>query len=354
MNVPKITKKSALIALGTAVGLAAAAWVFAGGQAVTVVKVAEGVLEEVVRGPAQIKARVPVTLSARLTGAVIAVTADVGDAVRTGQVLVRLDGRDAHARVAVARAALARAQADLALAGSNERRDREVFAQGYISQAAMEATTTLRAAKEAEVTAATQEWRYAETQESYTRLASPMDGIVVARLAEPGDTVAPGAPILRMVDPQTLQAVARIDETVAGRIEPGMPATIRLRAGGEAQGKVSRVQLEADAAARELKVEIAFDQPPARFAIDQEAEVGIRVGNARGIVIPLSALIRLDGRPGVLVVRSGRARFQPIETGVLGVGQLIVRKGLQPGDVIVRAAQSVQPGARVRVIEDEG
>jgi RND family efflux transporter MFP subunit len=349
MRAPKVSRRAVWIAVGaTAALVAAAAWSFRHAPAVEVVRVAEGTLEETVRGPAQIQARVPVTLSARLTAAVIAMVVDVGDGVRQGQVLVRLDDREVLARVAAASAALARAKADLALADSNERRDREVFERGYISPAAMEATASLRSAREAEVAAAEQELHYAETLASHALLMAPMDGVVVARLAEVGDIVAPGTPILRLVDPGTLQAVARIDETVSGRIEPGMPAVIRLRAGGEARGKVARIGLEADAAARELEVEVAFDEPPARFAIDQEAEVAIRVGDARGLVVPLSAVTRLDGRPGVLVVRAGRAVFQPIETGAIGDGRLIAREGLASGDLVVREALSVRAGARVR------
>ncbi len=351
MRALKISSRTVWIAVGSAAALVtAAAWFLRDAPTVEVVRVAEGALDETVRGPAQIQARVPVTLSARLTAAVLSVAVDIGDRVRRGQVLVRLDDRDVRARVSAASAALARARADLALADSNERRDREVFARGYISPAAMEATASLRSAKEAEVAAAEEELRYAETFASYARLTAPMDGVVVARLAEAGDTVAPGTPILRLVDPRTLQAVARIDETVAGRIQPGMPAVIRLRAGGESAGKVARIGLEADSAARELEVEVAFDEPPARFAIDQEAEVAIRVGSARGLVVPLSAVTRRDGRPGVLVVRGGRALFRPIDTAAIGDGRLVVREGVAPGELIVREAQSVRPGARVRTV----
>ncbi len=351
MSTGKRSRKTLLV-LGAALLLAvvAALW-FRRGESVAAIKAAEGTLDELVRGPARVQARVPVTLSARVTSAVVAIEADIGDRVRKGQTLVRLDDRDLKARAASATAALARAQADFALAESNERRDREVFEKGYISSAAMDATAMLRQAKAAEAAAAAQELTLAETQASYANLRAPMNGVVVARLAEPGDVVAPGAPILRLVDPATLQAVARIDETEAGRVRPGMPAAIRLRAGGEVTGKVARIALEADAAAREFEVEIAFDKTPQRFAIDQEAEVAIRVGTASGLLIPLSAVVRQDGRSGVLLVRDGKARFQPIEAGPSGNGMVVVRKGLSAGDAIVRTAQSIRPGARVRVEE---
>jgi RND family efflux transporter MFP subunit len=287
-----------------------------------------------------------------MTAAVVGIEADIGDRVHKGQVLVRLDDLDLKARVASTQAALARTQADLALAKANERRDREVFEKGYISSAAMDVTALQSQAKAAEVRAAEQELRLAEALASYAILRAPMAGVVVARMAEPGDMAAPGTPLLRMVDPATLQAVARIDEAETERIQPGMPATIRLRAGGEVKGKVARIALEADAAAREFEVEVAFDEPPERFAIDQEAEVAIRVGKARGLIVPLSAVIRKEGHSGVLVIRSGRANFQPIEAGASGKDKVLVSKGLSTGETIIHKAQAIKPGTRVRPLEE--
>jgi RND family efflux transporter MFP subunit len=351
MKLPRMLGRSLILTLVTVAMLAVAYRLLLRATPVEVVKVESGQVEEVVRGPAQVRARIPVTVSARVTGTILNVAADEGDRVRRGQTLVRLDERDTAARAAATRAALARARADLALADSNERRDRQVFEQGYISAAAMEATTAQRAAKQAEVVAAQEDLRYAETLLTFARLTAPMDAVVVARLAEVGDTVAPGTPILRLVDPTTLQVVARIDESVVGRIHVGMAATIRLRSGGEAAGKVSRIGFEADAAARELAVEVAFDRPPERFAIDQEAEVAIPVGQARGLLVPLSAVVRQDGRTGVLVVREGRARFQPLELGASDDQRALAITGLTGNEIVVRRGEQIRPGARVRPAE---
>ena len=88
----------------------------------------------------------------------------------------------------------------------------------------------------------------------------------------------------------------------------GQPASIRLRTGETLPGKVARIARQSDAATRELEVDVAFDAPPARFAIDQEAEVAIVTGEETGLVVPVSALVRDGaGRQGVLVVADGRA-----------------------------------------------
>lgn len=351
MTRPALSRRGALLAAILVASAALLAWFLLRATPVPVIRIAEGRIGDVVRGPGQVKARIPVTVSARVTGTILTIEADRGDRVRRGQSLVTLDDRDMAARVAAARAALARSRADLAFARRNEDRDRGVFGKGLISEAAMDATAAQRIAREAEVAAAEQDLEYAATLLSYARVVAPMDGIIVARVAEAGDTVAPGTPILRMVDPRTLQVVARIDESAAGRIRVGMPATIRLRAGGEAKGTVARIALEADAAARELAVDVAFDEPPERFAIDQEAEVAIRIGQERGPIVPLPAVIWQKKEPGVLVVKQGRARFQPIELGVAGDQGVIALRGVGAGDVVVRQAQQVRPGARVRAVE---
>lgn len=354
VSVPDIVRKPFVIIPAAVVLLLLLAYRFLFSTvAVEAVSVREGSVDATVHGPARIQARVPVSISSRFASEILDITVDVGDRVRSGDVLVRLDARDLQARTSASRAMLARAEADLALARSNEQRDREVFEKGYVSKAAMDATTTLRKLKQAEVAAAREELAYTSTQAAHAMLTAPMDGIVTARLAEPGDNAIPGAPILRLVDPRTLQAVVMVDETVAGSIVPGMPATIHKRTGGTSAGRVSRIRLEADAAAREFLVEVDFVELPERFTIDQEAEVAIMTGRQKGLVVPVTALRQQNSRQGVLAIRNGRALFQPVETGTSDGKRVVIRKGLKNGERIVRNATGLKPGTRVRAEEGE-
>jgi RND family efflux transporter MFP subunit len=202
---------------------------------------------------------------------------------------------------------------------------------------------------EAEAQALAQEVRRAGAVLDYTRIVSPIDGVVVLRQAEAGTTVVPGTPIFRLVDPATLWIAMRVDETVVGRVQPGQPAAIRLRSGEQFSGKVARIARQADAAARELEVDVAFDAPPVRFAIDQEAAVTIDTGHATGMTVPLSALLRdRAGRQGVLVEVDGRAQFRPVTTGTADESQVLVHGGLAAGERVVVQPAGVRAGARVR------
>jgi multidrug efflux pump subunit AcrA (membrane-fusion protein) len=376
-----MTRRRVLVpALAAAVVLllvAGAAWLrFGRAIAVPIVDAAQGRVALRVLGPGTVQARVPVTLSSRITATVARIDIDVGDVVRRGQELVRLDDRDLAARRGVAggqqvslaraldaaKAGVAKAEADLELARSKERRDAELLHQGFVSAAVLDASDAAlraaragldsaratQAAREADLQAQAQELRYADAQISFTRLTAPMDGVIVARLVEVGSTVVPGSPLLRIVDPVSLWVATQVDESIVGQVRVGQPAHIRLRTGETLAGKVARIARESDAATRELEVDVAFDTPPARFAIDQEAEVTIVAGEAQGIVVPASALTRdRQGRQGLLVVAGSRTAFRPVRTGASDGAQVIVAEGLAAGERVVAPAAGVTAGVRV-------
>lgn len=321
--------------------------------------VAHGEVEVRVSGPGTVQARVPVTVAARISAQVLSVHADHGAQVKTGQLLAVLDDRDLSARraaaqasrealernIAAAHASLAKARAELELAATRYRRDAELQRAGFISpashdasalavqaaRAALDNSAALLAARQAEAGAVDAEARYAQAMWSHTRIHAPMDALVIQRAVEPGSMVAPGAPLFRIVDPATLWIAARIDESLAARIEEGMPARIRLRSGEEHTGRVARISRQSDAATRELEVNVAFDSPPERFAIDQEAEVSILAGLERGPVVPVAALVRRDGQQGVMLLRDGRRTFQPVRLGASDGERVVIRAGLDQG-----------------------
>lgn len=261
---------------------------------------------------------------------------------------------------------MARAQAELDLARSRHRRESELERAGFLSQSALDASVAALqsalanldsaraslAAREAEKLALAQEVRYSDTVLSFTRIVAPGDGVVILRQAEVGATVVPGSPIFRLADPATLWIAMRVDESVVGRVALGQPATIRLRTGEAHAGKVARIARQSDAATRELEVNVAFDAPPERFAIDQEAEVTILAGKESGIVVPVTAMVRdRDGRRGVLVVTGARARFVPVVTANADESRVIVSEGLSGGERVVAPAAGVTAGARVRMVD---
>ncbi len=342
---------------------------------VPVVRIKKVEVQGKVYGPGTVQSRVPVTVSAKITGILEELYADQGDGVQKGQLLAKLDSVELRARQAAAQAAknraqldlargqadLGKAQADLGLAQSNYQRDLEVFKPGYISQATFDTTKAqLKVAEsqanayQANVTALQAAVKQAESEaqaaaalHNYTRILAPMDGLITVRKAEVGTTIAPGTPIFQMVDLGCVWVAAWIDETQIAQLREGQPATIKLRSGRVFQGKVVRLNKEADTVTRELEVDVEFAQCPNPLAVGEEAEVDINTGRQTALAVPLSAVITSNGDKGVLVADKGLARFQKIATGLNDGKKIAVLEGLKEGDLVVINPVGLEAGKKV-------
>ncbi len=343
---------------------------------IDILLVAEDVIHQEVKGPGSVSSDVEVNVASRISGVVQSVLVQEGDHVKEGQLLFTLDERDLAAKaaasrsgaaaarqnVAVADAALEKAQADLALARANYARDETVYRAGHISQAAFDsATASLRVAESAEKNARAavgarreetrrteDEARYADTVKTHAQVTAPIAGLVTRRQVEVGNTVAPGTTLLRIVDDKAVAVATRVDVSQMGRVQLGQPARIKLVSGAESSGTVARISHEADPATRDQEVRVRFDTPPARLTLNEEAEVIIRVGEARGLVIAGSAVVPHQGEDTVLVLRDGRTTRVSIRVGAVGQGKVLVEKGLAAGDRVVARPAQVKPGARAR------
>jgi RND family efflux transporter MFP subunit len=374
-----LSTRRLLAALG-AVAIAAAAIVlghraFTRPTAVGVATVAVGTVREETIGPGTVQSRYSVSLGSRVAGTLDRVLADVGDEVKKGQLLATLDRTELEARfqstrgavasarqdVALARASLAKARSDLDLARIKDRRARSLVLPGAISAeeadeargASLAADANQRAAlaavdvRQADLARAVQEQRVAETILSYTAIESPMAAVVTRRALEPGSAVAPGAIVFQIVDADALWVATFIDQSLAGRVLPGQPATIRLRSGADVPGRVARIALEADPVTRELEVDITFDVRPSRFAINEEADVTILGAQASGVAVPLAALSHGPDGVAVYVVEGGRAHRRHVRIGIEGAKRAQVLEGLHPGESVVLTPGAVRDGQRV-------
>jgi RND family efflux transporter MFP subunit len=208
------------------------------------------------------------------------------------------------------------------------------------------ARATVRARQE-ETRRAGDEARYTDTIQTHAQITSPITGLVTKRQVEIGNTVAPGTTLFRVVDDQTVCVAARIDVSQMGRIQDGQRSRIRLASGSTAGGAVARISHESDPVTRDQEVRVKFDTAPAHLTLNEEAEVIISVGEARGLVIPGSAVLPIEGVDGVLVVRDGRAERVVVKIGAVGQGKVQILGGLGAGDQVITHPEKVKPGQRV-------
>jgi len=342
---------------------------------VRVAMVETGAVREATIGPGTVQARYSVSIGVRVSGTLERVLVDVGDEVEKGQLLAQLDATELTSRLRAAQGAVASARQEVALARANltkaksdrdiarlrSERARSLAGARIVSEAeADDASAAFRAAKANEHAARATidvrqttlrrllaEQRVAETTLSYATIKSPMNGIITRRALEPGATVAMGTVLFHLVDPTSLWVAGLVDQSLVDRVRVGQPATIRLRSGAEAPGHVTRIAFEADPVTREIEVDVAFDQRPSRFAIDEQADATILGEEQRGLTVPLTAVAQSDDGSSVFVVQDGRAKRREVRLGPVGARRAIILDGLAANESVIADAQSVRDGQRV-------
>ncbi len=278
---------------------------------------------------ADVIARNDSTLAAEVAARVARIGADVGTRVEAARVLVELDPADYRLALEQARAQAAAARSRTELAQARLARARRLNADKYVSDdelAALEAEAD-GARAEARVREAAR--AVAERELAKTRIRAPFDGVVLERMAQVGAAVAPGTPLLRIVDLAVPEVETRLQSTEAVALERAGAAV--LEAGGREWAlRLLRVADAVDATSRTRVARLAFiAEAPAPGTSGT-----LRWTQDGGWRIPSDLLVRRAEAYGVFVVEDGTARYVPLP-------------GAQPG----RGAETTLPG-RTRIVTE--
>lgn len=292
--------------------------------------------------PGEVRARHEADLAFRVGGKIVARAVDAGARVTKGQVLARLDPQDATLAAQAARAQLASAESDLALARAELERHAGLLAQRFISQSAFDAKQNAFNAAHARAEQARSQAAITSNQAAYTSLVADADGVVVSVAAEPGQVVAAGQPVLRLARTGELEVVLNAPESQVSRFTPGRPVVISLWAKPSTPfaGRVREVAGGADPATRTYSVRVSALSPPAAARLGMTANVHFTGGTDGDIVVlPLTALARDRGNPAVWVVdrATHRVKLRPIAVGQFREDGMTVTSGLAAGEVVVTA-----------------
>ena len=378
--------KAVLAGLGVVLaGAAIAAFVVVRPVTVEVARPAPAVPVQVF-GLGTVEARIVSKVGVEVAGTLVELSADHGDRVRAGDVLARLDAADQEARVERARAGVESAEAALKQTEAAVARARTVLAQKKQANARKQALlarqtasveTAEAAQMEADVAAADvtvalgdvevaraalTEVRAEESQER-VRLAqhvliAPYDAVVVERMKERGSVLAAGEPLFTLVAPETVWALAYVDESRAGAIRVGQPAEIRLRSlpGRMFTGRVARIDIESDRVSEERRVSVACDDCPETFHLGEQVEVLITTGVLKdAILVPEAAVETLNGATGtVWVVNGGSLHRRRVTFGERTLdSRLAVTDGLAPDASVVTALRpGLREGRWARAVEE--
>lgn len=340
--------------------------------------VTTGPITAEVLGTGTLEARVRTTLSPRIQERLADVLVDQGDGITRGQVLARLDDGELRQQVAVAEAGLAAAQVTIQRVQADQARAEAVLRQARLDHqrvaellttkvtsqadfdkaaealnvAEAELRRTLAAIAEArsQTVAAEKNLLHQKERLGFTELRSPYDGVVVRRDRDPGGVVVPGSSVLQLAATNEIWVSAWIDETAAAELAEGQSARVVFRSqpGQNHRGTVARLGRETDRETREFLVDVRVASLPTNWTFGQRAEVFIETHRkAAALSVPESFLQVRDGQPGVVVDRRGRARWQPVATGLRGRGLVEIAEGLKDGERVLRP-----PGGQATPLRD--
>jgi RND family efflux transporter MFP subunit len=300
---------------------------------------AEGVVEAVRQS----------TIAAQVAGRVVAMPVRAGDTVKAGQLLVQIDPRSAVQTEAASQSQLREAQANLANAKAGFERSKQLAAQKFISQAALDQAQAQYLATLAQASAAMANAGVSATSKSYTTIVAPYDGVVGSTDVQVGDMATPGRSLVTVFDPHELRVTATLAQAVLARADLAAPIAIEIPS-LKRWLTARRVTVIPMADVRTHTTQVRLDLPEAAGLMPgQYARAAIVTGHAKALTIPEAAVLRRSEVTAVYVLDANdKAQLRQVRLGEpAGNGLIEVVAGLSAGERV-----SVEP---VRVgIEDSG
>jgi len=329
-----------------------------------------GTLEEEVTVVGSLVGDATVSVVPRVSGRLEEIGVRLGDRVRRGQRLAKIEDfeiveqvRQAEAALDVSRATIRQREADLDLARTSVERSRSLFAQELLprqtlddNEARLQAATAqldLARAQNAQSTARLDELRI---NLANTVVTSPVDGFVARRAVDQGAFVTQNAAVVDVVDISTVRLVANVVERDLRKLVAGNPTTVEVDAfpGEQFDGRIARVSPVLDPATRTAPIEIEISNLDFRLKPGMYARVSIRTGtDTDALLVPANALVDLGGRRGVFVPVSNQALFRIVQVGREQRDVVEVLGGIGDGDtVITTGAGSLRDGDTVLIAGD--
>lgn len=299
-----------------------------------------------------IAARVQSNLGFRVAGKIVERLVNVGQQVKAGEPLMRIDETDLRLALTARRNAVAAARAVVVQTTADEKRYGDLVRDGWASRQRYEQAKAALDTAQAQLAAAEAAARVAENEATYSVLVADADGTVVETLGEPGQVVSAGQTVIRLAQAGPREALVALPETIRPAIGSAAEASIY---GGDGRRYAARLRQLSDSADPQTRT---FE---ARYVLDGEAAsaplgatVTIRIASQTSrpeVQVPLGAVLDDGGKTGIWVLdrASTTVRFQPVKL-MRVTSEIAVITGAEPGDSIVSlGAHLLHEGTRVRI-----
>jgi RND family efflux transporter MFP subunit len=309
----------------------------------------------------------------KVSGRLDDVTVRLGDRVRKGQTLAKVEDREiaeqvkqAQASFDVAAATIRQREADLRLAQTNLERSKNLFERSLIPKQTFDDTDARYQAAAAQLDLAKAQYQQAQARLdelkinlANTIIASPVSGFVGKRALDPGAWVTPNSSFISVVDIAIVRLVANVVERDLGRINSGMKADVLVDAypGEHFTGRIAHVAPVLDPATRTAQIEVEIDNSNFRLKPGMYAKVSFVIAHkADVLVVPANAVIDAQGKKGVYVPGEGDvAKFQAVTLGMADAEKIEITAGVNEGmNVISTGAAALREGDRIVLLGQGG
>ena len=300
-------------------------------------------------------AKVQSNLGFRVAGKIVERLVNVGQQVKAGQPLMRIDETDLRLALTAKRNAVAAARASLVQADADEQRYAKLVSDGWASRQRYEQAKAASDTAKAQVASAEADALVAENQATYSVLAADADGTVVETLGEPGQVVSAGQTVVRLAQAGPREALVALPETIRPAIGSVAEASVYGADGRRSAAHLRQLSDSADAQTRTYEARYVLDGEAAAAPLG--ATVTIRLASQASqpeVQVPLGAVLDDGRKTGVWVLDSATStvRFRPVKL-VRMTSESAVISGLSSDDRVVSlGAHLLQEGARVRTASE--
>ena len=302
-----------------------------------------------------VRARYETDLGFRVAGKIVTRVVNVGDRVKAGDIVAKLDPQDLKLQVESAEAEQAAAASNLAQATTDLERYTTLRTRGYASVADFDRKKWTKDEAEGRLERARRSLDLARNQLGYGDLKADADGIITATLAEPGQVVAIGQAVARLAHRGEKEAVVALPETWLGEARK-LDATVTLWSDRDRKfsARLRELSPQADPASRTYAARFTIPDADDSVAFGMTASVSLARASAAPVArLPLSAILNRGSGPLVYMVdQSGALVQRPVTVLSFTEDSALVTAGINGGDKIVTlGVQKLEAGLKVRAIE---
>ncbi|MBS4095355.1 MAG: efflux RND transporter periplasmic adaptor subunit [Sulfuricella sp.] len=302
----------------------------------------------------EVRARFDAPLAFRVGGKIVERSVNLGDTVRRGQLLGKLEATDYQLAADAQAAAVAGARTEARLTEGELQRYQGLREKGFISAAELDRRQAAADGAREKLRGAEAALDQSRRQVGYATLTADNDGIVSALDFNAGQVVAAAQPVLRLARPGTREIEVGVPESALTLVKAasGFLVTLNAQPGHAYPGKLRELSAAADPASRTYAARISVTAPPDALALNMSATVQLLETGQPAIRLPMAALVSRDGvsRVWKLDQASATVKAAQVTTSGISGNEWLVSGGLNPGDIVVTAgANLLREGQKVRV-----